>query len=179
MGTAQKQPGSFGAQNSIGSHLLGGRTPTRQLVHHLQRVVANGFVLYMNYKHYHWQTDAPAFRGLHLVFAEFAEEVVESVDRLVQRIQTVSPDVPAHLLEVIELARVAVASPHRTMRETFEEADRNLAVAIRELREAARIADQQHDHGTLALASMLAGIYERHKAWLRDILNKREGPQLV
>ena len=80
---------------------------------------------------------------------------------------------------MIELARVAVASPHRSLREMFEEADRNVLVAVRELREAARLADEQDDHGTLVLASMLAGIYDRHKVWLRDILNKREGPQLV
>jgi len=148
-------------------------------VHHLHRAVANAFVLYVNCKHYHWQTRAPGFRDLHLVFGEFAEEVLDSIDRLVQRIQTVSPDLPGYLLEVIALARVAVASPQGTMREMFGEADRNMLVAVRTVREAARVAEQQDDRGTLELASMLAGDYERHKLWLRDILNTREGPQLV
>ena len=35
------------------------------VVKHLQRQVANAFVLYANYKHYHWQTVGPLFRDLH------------------------------------------------------------------------------------------------------------------
>jgi DNA-binding ferritin-like protein len=37
-------------------------------VHHLQRQVANSFVLYANYKHYHRQTYGPLFRDLHFMF---------------------------------------------------------------------------------------------------------------
>lgn len=36
------------------------------VVQHLQRQMANAFVLYANYKHYHWQTYGPLFRDLHL-----------------------------------------------------------------------------------------------------------------
>ncbi len=35
------------------------------VVRHLQVQVANAFVLYANYKHYHWQTYGPLFRDLH------------------------------------------------------------------------------------------------------------------
>ena len=41
------------------------------VVQHLQKQVANAFVLYANYKHYHWQTFGPNFRDLHLMFDEF------------------------------------------------------------------------------------------------------------
>src|SRR6266566_7386179 len=40
------------------------------VVQHLQRQMANAFVLYANYKHYHWQTFGPLFRDLHKLFDE-------------------------------------------------------------------------------------------------------------
>jgi hypothetical protein len=38
--------------------------PDNPVVEHLQRQVANALVLYLNYKHYHWQTYGPMFRDL-------------------------------------------------------------------------------------------------------------------
>jgi len=38
------------------------KTKEVPLVQHLQRQVANAFVLFGNYKHYHWQTYPPLFR---------------------------------------------------------------------------------------------------------------------
>ena len=54
--------------------------PTSDVVEHLQRQLANAFVLYANYKHYHWQTFGPLFRDLHLLFNEFATAVLATID---------------------------------------------------------------------------------------------------
>jgi starvation-inducible DNA-binding protein len=51
------------AENSLESPVVQG----------LRRQVANAFVLYTNYKHYHWQTYGPLFLDLHLMFDEFAQ----------------------------------------------------------------------------------------------------------
>ena len=52
------------------------------VIQNLRRQVANAFVLYTNYKQYHWQTHGPLFRDLHLMFDEFAQQVLDSVDHL-------------------------------------------------------------------------------------------------
>jgi len=41
--------------------------PHSAVVMQLQRRVANAYVLYTNYKHYHWNTYGPLFRDLHLL----------------------------------------------------------------------------------------------------------------
>jgi starvation-inducible DNA-binding protein len=156
-----------------------GNAPDGSLVRHLQRQVANAFMLYGNYKHYHWQTYGPLFRDLHLLFDELARETLASIDRLVARIHTISEHSPRHLIEAVELSDVPLAAAHATMRDMVEEADRNVFVVVKELREAARIADEYDDQGTAALASHVARMYEQHKWCLRDILTKREGPHLV
>ena len=46
---------------------------------------------------------------------------------------------------------------------------------IKDMRAAARAADQQNDPGTVDLFSRHVQIHEKHEWWLRDILEKRDG----
>src|SRR5262245_64609173 len=102
------------------------------VVRHLRRQVANAIVLYLNYKHYHWQTYGPLFRDLHKLFDRFAEDVLETLDPIAERVRMIGQDPPAHPMESADLASVGQAAPHSTMREMVEEADRNLLVVIKE-----------------------------------------------
>jgi starvation-inducible DNA-binding protein len=145
------------------------------VVRMLRQQVANGFMLYLNYKHYHWQTYGPLFRDLHKMFDEFAEQALESVDPLAERIRMIGQDPPSGPGEILDTASVAAAAPQTTMREMIEEADRHALIVVKELRDAARIADEHNDPGTADLVSKLVQVYEKHEWWLRDILRKRDG----
>jgi starvation-inducible DNA-binding protein len=145
------------------------------IVRSLRHQVANAFVLYTNYKHYHWQTYGPLFRDLHLMFDEFAHQVLETVDHLAERVRMIGQDPPAHLIELADLATVATPAPHSTMRDVIEEADRNALLVIKEMRTAARVADEHNDPGTVDLVSRFVQVYEKQEWWLRDILRKRDG----
>ena len=43
----------------------------------------------------HWQTYGPLFRDLHLMFDEFAEAVLESLDEVAERVRMIGQDPPA------------------------------------------------------------------------------------
>ena len=145
------------------------------VVQNLRRQVANAFVLYTNYKQYHWQTYGPLFRDLHLMFDEFAQQVLDSVDHLAERVRMIGQDPPAHLIELADLASVTTAAPHSTMHDMIEEADRNALIVIKEMRSATKVADEHNDPGTVDLLSRFVQIHEKHEWWLRDILRKRDG----
>jgi starvation-inducible DNA-binding protein len=49
---------------------------------------------------------------------------------------------------------------------------------IKEMREGARVADEQDDPGTVDLFSRHVQLHEKHEWWLRDILEKRDGLSL-
>jgi len=146
------------------------------VVQHLQRQVANAFVLYANYKHYHWQTFGPLFRDLHLMFDEFAKDVLATADEFAERVRMIGPDVQnVQLRQMQEAASVQSASANQSMREAIEEADANLLVIIKEMREAAKCADESNDPGTVDLLSRVVQIHEKHEWFLRDILKKKDG----
>jgi starvation-inducible DNA-binding protein len=146
------------------------------VVQHLQRQVANAFVLYANYKHYHWQTFGPLFRDLHLMFDEFAKDVLATADEFAERVRMIGQDVQnVQLRQMQEAASVQSASTNQSMREAIEEADANLLVIIKEMREATKSADESNDPGTVDLLSRVVQIHEKHEWFLRDILKKKDG----
>lgn len=150
-------------------------TSDSPVVQDLRHQVANATVLYLNYKHYHWQTFGPLFRDLHKLFDRLAREVLESVDPLAERVRMIGQDPPAHPLELVDLASVTAGAPHSTMREMIEEADRNLLVVVKEMRRAVKTADEHGDPGTVDLFSRLVQIHEKHEWWARDILRTGDG----
>jgi starvation-inducible DNA-binding protein len=149
--------------------------PDSPVVRELRRQVANAFVLYANYKHYHWQTYGPLFRDLHKLFDKLAKDVLPTLDDLAERVRMIGQDPPAHLIEAADLASVPAAAPHSTMREMVAEADRHLLVVVKEMRHAAKVADEHGDPGTVDLFSRLVQIHEKHEWWVRDILRSGDG----
>jgi starvation-inducible DNA-binding protein len=149
--------------------------PDSPVVEHLQRQVANALVLYLNYKHYHWQTYGPMFRDLHRLFDEFAEAVLETIDEFAERVRMIGQDPVASPQEMLTTASVKVAGRDQTMREMIKEADDNLLIVIKEMRAGARAADEADDPGTVDLFSRYVQVHEKHEWWLRDILEKRDG----
>jgi len=174
MATARKEVKAAEMQ-SIRQELSKENTPDSPVVQELRRQVANAFVLYANYKHYHWQTYGPLFRDLHKLFDRFAEDVLPTVDELAERVRMIGQDPPAHLLEAVDLASVSVAAPPATMRDMIEEADRQLLIVIKELRHAAKVADEHEDPGTVDLFSKIVQIHEKHEWWARDLLRTGDG----
>ena len=150
-------------------------SPTSDVVEHLQRQVANAFVLYANYKHYHWQTFGPLFRDLHLLFDELAQAVLATVDDFAERVRMIGQDPIFRPDEVEKAATVQVSREATTMREMIEEANSNLLVVIKEMRAAARVADEHDDPGTVDLFSRHVQIHEKHEWFLRDTLEKNDG----
>ena len=147
----------------------------QQLGLHLQRQLANAFLLYANYKRYHWQSFGPLFRDLHRLFDELAKEVQATLDDLAERVRMIGQDPIATPAEVMEAASVKPARLGHSMREMAEEANAHVVRVIREMREAVEAAEQAGDPGTVDLFSRFVQIHEKHEWFLRDLLERDDG----
>jgi len=144
-------------------------------VRHLQRQVANAFLLYANYKRYHWQTYGPLFRDLHKLFDELARDVQGTLDELAERLRMIGQDPVATPAEVMEAASVKPAPLGQSVREMIESADAHAVIVIREMREAIDAADEADDPGTADVLTRFVQVHEKHEWWLRDLLERGDG----
>jgi len=172
---ARSAAGKAASQRGLSDEISKDNQPASDVVEHLQRQLANAFVLYANYKHYHWQTFGPLFRDLHLLFDEFATAVLATIDDFAERVRMIGQDPVFRPDEVERIASVSVSGDVGTMREMIAEADANLLTVIKEMREAARVADDHDDPGTVDLFSRHVQVHEKHEWWLRDILENGDG----
>ncbi len=152
-----------------------GNQPNDTVVKSLQQQVANAFILYLNYKHYHWQTFGPLFRDLHRLFDEFAGEVYETIDVLAERVRMIGQNPVSRIEEFQKIATIKSASENTDMREMIKEADTNVIRIIKEMRAAVKNANESEDPGTADVFTRFVQIHEKHEWWLRDILTKRDG----
>lgn len=165
------------SDTGIASEITRENRADNQVVQNLQQQVANAFVLYANYKHYHWATFGPFFRDLHLMFDEFATAVLATADEFAERVRMIGQDIAAvQLRQMQENAAVHSATTSSvTMREMIEEADANLLILIKSMRDGAALAEEQDDPGSVDLFSKAVQIHEKHEWFLREILKKQDG----
>lgn len=149
--------------------------PNDEIVQSLQKQTANAFIVYLNFKHYHWQTFGPLFRDLHELFDEFAAEVYGTIDELAERIRMIGQDPVSRIEEFQKFATVSSAEKGGDMRSMIREANENSKRIIFEMRQAIKIADENDDPGTADILTRFVQIHEKHEWWLRDILERRDG----
>jgi len=172
----QPQPHTQEKAQSASDEISRENQPHSPVVMQLQRQVANAYMLYHNYKHYHWNTYGPLFRDLHLFFDELAAAVLKTTDSFAERIRMIGQDPVFSPIEIVETATVKAADPANfTMRDMITEADLHLLMVIKELREAIHIAEEHDDPGTADLLTKAVQLHEKHEWWLRDILEVRDG----
>ena len=146
------------------------------VVRHLQLQAANAFVLYANYKHYHWETFGPLFHDLHLMFDGFAKDVLGTIDEIAERIRMIGPAIESvQLRQMQEASNIESAEKDQSIRGMLEQADSNLLLVIKDMRDAARAADENGDPGTVDLFSKVVRVHEMHEWFIRQVLKDRDG----
>jgi starvation-inducible DNA-binding protein len=74
----------------------------------LNQVLADTTILYALYKKHHWLVAGPTFYQLHLLFDKHADEQLELIDLLAERVQTlggIAVSDPRHVAEITRVER--------------------------------------------------------------------------
>jgi starvation-inducible DNA-binding protein len=112
---------------------------------------------------------------MHKLFDRFAAEVLGTIDEMAERIRMIGQDVQNRQLKQMQAAaNIQSAAEDQSMREMIQEADANLHIIIKDLRDAARAADESNDPGSVDLFSKVVRIHEMHEWFLRQILKTKD-----
>src|SRR4051794_27105612 len=115
----------------------------------LNQVLADTIMLYNMYKKHHWQVAGPTFYQLHLLFDKHAEEQLELVDLLAERVQTLGGVATGMPGDVARLTRIEAPPPGAE--EVPVQISRLLEaheMIIGEVREAIEMTEESKDWGS-------------------------------
>ncbi|HZS04944.1 MAG TPA: DNA starvation/stationary phase protection protein [Blastocatellia bacterium] len=146
-----------------------------EVIQTLQQQLANAFLLYTNYKKYHWESYGPLFRDLHLLFDEHATAVLGTIDELGERVRILGGRPVSDPRQFAERGSVRVAEGTQTMHEMVEQAVENHRRVIKEHRDAVNVATDANDPGTADLFTRNVQIHEKQEWFLRQVLEGKDG----
>ena len=121
----------------------------RESTESLNRILADTTILYHLYKKHHWLVAGPTFYQLHLLFDKHADEQLELIDLLAERVQTlggIAVGDPRHGAELATIER-----PPDGAEDTAAMITRLLRAhetVITEVREAIERTEESKDWGT-------------------------------
>jgi starvation-inducible DNA-binding protein len=134
-------------------------------------LIADAFALYIKTKNYHWHLAGSHFREYHKLFDEQAEEILESIDPLAERLRKIGGTTIRSIGHISQLQTVqddnddyvsAGEMVHHLMN------DNNHAASV--LRAAIQVCDQNRDSATSNLLQDLLDRAERRKWFLFEII---------
>ncbi|MGZ8514689.1 MAG: Dps family protein [Candidatus Limnocylindrales bacterium] len=128
----------------------------------LNEILADSMVLYAMYKKHHWLVAGPTFYQLHLLFDKHAEEQLELVDLLAERVQSrggIAVGDPRQAAELTSIER-----PPDGAEEVSVMLDRTLRAheaIIAKVRAAIKTTEQSEDWGSNDL--LMSDVLRRHE----------------
>jgi starvation-inducible DNA-binding protein len=128
----------------------------------LNEILADSMVLYALYKKHHWLLAGPTFYQLHLLFDKHAEEQLELVDLIAERVQSlggIAVGDPRHAAELTTIPR-----PPDGAEEVAVMIDRTLQaheITIEKVRAAITTTEQVEDWGSNDM--LMGDVLRRHE----------------
>jgi starvation-inducible DNA-binding protein len=127
---------------------------------------SNNLVFYQSVRAYHWMVPGHVFFTLHEQFEQLYTALTASGDEIAERILTIGATPVLTLTDAVERSTLDEVSPSDWKPDRMVEgAIDGLSVLLESLHNAADIADDQGDRGTVALMEDLIQQYEKRR-WM-------------
>lgn len=142
----------------------------RSITEAVNRLIADAFVLYVKTKNFHWHLAGPHFRDYHLLFDEQAQDILDSIDPLAERVRKIGGTTIRSINHISQLQSLS------DDKELFVSADDmirrlladNLKMAEKQ-REAIDLTEEKKDSPTSNLLQEILDQTERRIWFLNEI----------
>ena len=132
------------------------------LANALNKIVADGFALYVKTKNFHWHMSGPHFRDYHLMLDEQADQIFASIDPLAERVRKIGRPTLRSIGHISKQQTISdndreFVSPHDMLNELIED-NRTVAESMRKCHE---LCEDRNDPGTASLLEVYIDETER------------------
>jgi starvation-inducible DNA-binding protein len=145
---------------------------SNNLVHIVNKQVANWSVLYMKLHNFHWYVKGPQFFTLHDKFEELYNEAGLHIDELAERLLAIEGKPVATLREILEISSLQEANGGENATQMVETIVADFNTITGELKEGMEIADSVGDETTGDALLAIHQSLEKHVWMLTSFLGK-------
>jgi starvation-inducible DNA-binding protein len=142
----------------------------RAVVEAVNPLIADAFALYVKTKNFHWHLAGIHFRDLHLLFDEQADDILDAIDPLAERLRKLGGTTIRSISHISQLQTIADDNddfvPPKVMIERLLADNRHLA---EQQRAAIAVCDQNRDTPTGNLLQDILDHTERRVWFLYEI----------
>lgn len=142
----------------------------KRLAGNLTGLLADTYLLLVKTQGYHWNVVGPLFVSLHRLTEEQYRNLFEAVDDMAERIRALGHPAPSSITEMIALTRIAEDTGNASAEEMVANLVADHERIVRRLREAAIMAEEQHDMVTAGMLTDRMGFHEQAVWMLRAVI---------
>lgn len=135
------------------------------LKQHLDTLLADTFVLYMETHNFHWNVTGPLFYTLHTLFEEQYNELWTATDDIAERIRTVGEAAPGTFAQYIALSGIEEPVGDYDAKSMLRKLEADHKACARTASNLFKVASERGDEATAALASDRMTVHEK-TAWM-------------
>jgi len=137
----------------------------RELSAKLNKILADGFALYLKTKNFHWHVSGPHFRDYHLMLDEQSEQIFATTDEIAERVRKIGGTTLRSIGHISKLQSIKdnddpFVPAHEMLRELM--GDNKMIAAS--MREAHKLAEKHEDAATAGLLETFIDGTER-RTW--------------
>jgi starvation-inducible DNA-binding protein len=155
-------------------------TPTELTPHEVRAVteavnplIADAFALYVKTKNFHWHVYGPHFNDYHRLFDEQAEDILESIDGMAERVRKIGGTTVRSISHISQLQTVEddnddLVSPEKMVKRLAED---NACMA-KTIHDAIVLCDKNRDTATSNLLQDILDKTDRRKWFLFETLQE-------
>lgn len=138
----------------------------RELIHYLNQLLSNHFVMYVKLHRYHWYVQGKHFFQLHEKFAEMYSLFGSECDAIAERILMIDGKPFATMTKYVKKSTLEEANADDTEEEMISQLLKDYTQLISEIDESGiRYAEEQRDEPTLDLLIRIKGQLEKY-VWM-------------
>ena len=139
-----------------------------EIINKLSVLLADTYALYLKTQNYHWHVTGPQFHSLHELFETQYSELANAVDAIAERIRILGHQAPATFKEFESLKRIKDGVSTLDSNAMLLELGHDHDLLINDLNQVIKIAEENHDEGTLNLLSQRIEEHEKARWMLQS-----------
>ena len=169
-GNSQKSPTAFPAPRQLATPTDLKPDEVQAVTEAVNGLIGDAFALYVKTKNFHWHLASSHFRDYHLLFDEHAEQILESIDPMAERIRRIGGTTVRSISHISQLQSIQDDNRDFVPAEEMIQAllDDNLHIA-KKMRDGMELAEEKRDHPTSNLLQEILDVTEKRIWFLYEI----------